>query len=289
MVQPLLGDHIELEIVLDPNLWSVKADPSQMEQVLANLTINARDAMPEGGKLTVETNNIVLDEAYAHDHLDAEPGRYVLLSVSDTGVGMSEAVKKRIFEPFFTTKEAGKGTGLGLATVFGVIRQSNGHIWVYSEPDQGATFKIYLPQAAESTVPLPSFEVTTPLPQGTETILLVEDEHVVRDLAAAVLARQGYTVLTAANGQKAWTMIHQLNQPIDLLLTDLVMPKVGGQALAQQLREIQPDLKVIFISGYTNHTVMQQLKVEAGTAFIQKPFSPATLARKVREVLDSGQ
>ncbi len=282
MLRRIIGEHIELEIVLTPDLWSVKADPAQMEQVIVNLAVNARDAMPDGGRLTIKTANVILGT----DHLDAQPGQYVLLTVSDTGIGMSEDIQARLFEPFFTTKEQGKGTGLGLATIFGIVKQSEGHISVDSKPGQGATFKVYLPRVAEATAPKTEPGLTSSLPQGTETILLVEDESAVRELAARVLQQQGYTVLEAANGQEALRLTQAHNQEIHLLLTDVIMPHMDGKLLADRLKGIHPQIKVLFMSGYTGDTISHHGVLDSGVMFIQKPFSPATLARKVRDVLD---
>jgi len=242
--------------------------------------------MTKGGKLTIETANVTLDEDYARQHATVKPGQYVMLAVSDTGVGMTKAVQERIFEPFFTTKEMGKGTGLGLATCFGIVKQSGGHIWVYSEVNQGTTFKVYLPRVAAETGPAPADD-TFRLPHGTETILLVEDEASVRELAARALREYGYTVLEAANGEKALRLVEgQPELEIDLLLTDVVMPLLGGQRLARQLNATRPALKVLFMSGYTDNAILNHNLLESDIAFLQKPFLPAALACKVRDVLD---
>ncbi len=289
MLQRIIGEHIELETVLTPDLWSIKADPSQLEQIIVNLAVNASDAMPDGGQLTIETANVIIDQDYAAEHLDAQPGEHVLLCVSDTGTGMSEEVRSHIFEPFFTTKEVGKGTGLGLATVFGIVKQSNGHIWVYSEPGHGSDFRVFLPRV---TQPSPSSFVaqfTTVLPQGMETILLVEDEAMVRELAARVLHQQGYTVLEVANGPEALRLVRGYDHKIDLLLTDVIMPQMNGQMLAEKLKTLRPEIKVLFASGYTHNSIMRRGVLEPGVRFIQKPFSPLDLTRKVREVLDDPQ
>ena len=256
-----------------------------MEQVIINLAVNARDAMPEGGKLTIETANVELDEEYAHKHIAVQPGRYVMLSISDTGVGMTPEVRERIFEPFFTTKEKGKGTGLGLSTVYGIVKQSGGNIWVYSEPGQGTTFKIYLPQVDEPLEELKE-KMVGEVPQGHETILIVEDEEIVRKLAVRVLKRQGYKVLEAPDGGKAFMLCEEFKDPIHLILTDVVMPGMSGRKLVDRLKEIHPEMKVLYMSGYTDNAILHHGILEPGINFIQKPFTVDGLARKVREVLD---
>jgi CheY-like chemotaxis protein len=283
MLERIIGEDIELRTSLAFGLWPVKIDPTQMVQIIMNLAVNARDAMPEGGQLTIEIANTVLNEAYTADHLNVQPGEYVLLAFSDTGVGMSQAVQTRIFEPFFTTKEVGKGTGLGLATIYGIVEQSKGSIWVYSEEGRGTTFKIYLPRTtAEDSLPAtaPAMEKIS---TGHETILLVEDNEGVRSLFSNVLEAQGYTVLVATDGQTALRLVESQAEPIDLLLSDIVMPHLNGKLLAEQLSQIYPDLKIIFMSGYTDQTV-GDLPPEA--SFMQKPFSPMVLLRRVRQVLD---
>ncbi len=289
MLRRIIGDHIELETILAPDLWSVRADASQLEQIIVNLAVNASDAMPDGGRLTIETTNLVLDDRFAADHLDAEPGEHILLTVSDTGTGMSKEVMQHIFEPFFTTKEVGKGTGLGLATVFGIIKQNSGHIWVYSEPGQGATFKIYLPRVTETAAPSLVSDLNRSLPRGLETILLVEDELIVRELASRVLRQQGYTVLDVSDGEEALQTARGFEGEIHLLLTDVIMPQLNGQTLAEQLKSMLPRIKVLFTSGYTHNSISRRGIVEADQLFIQKPFSPADLTQKVREVLDGDQ
>jgi PAS domain S-box-containing protein len=285
MLRRLIGEDITLTTVLDPKIGRVKADPGQIEQVIMNLVVNARDAMPEGGRLTIETGNVELDEAYAKLHTEARPGDYVMLAVSDTGCGMDEAVKARIFEPFFTTKEAGKGTGLGLATVYGIVNQSGGSIYVYSEVGRGTTFKIYLPLVDAKT---PSAPQTAPgkIPSGKETLLLVEDEEVVRAMTRQILETCGYRILEAGHGAEAIQTCEQSQGPIHLLVTDVVMPGIGGRQLAETLRSKHPELKVLFLSGYTDDAVVRHGVLEAGTNFLQKPFTPSSLAQKVREVLD---
>jgi PAS domain S-box-containing protein len=288
MLRRLIGEDIELTTLPAPDLWPVKADPSQIGQVIVNLAVNARDAMPLGGKLTIETANVALDEEYARQHVEAKPGEYVMLAVSDTGVGMTEEVKARIFEPFYTTKEHGKGTGLGLATCYGIVKQSGGHIAFYSEPDRGTTFKIYLPRAGEQAALLPR-EEPVPLPSGSETVLLVEDEALVRDIAAQTLRARGYTVLEAGNGDEALRVVQSHRGMIDLVITDVVMPQMGGTELAERLEEMLPGIKVLFTSGYTDNAIVSQGVLEPNTAFLHKPFTPGAIARKVREVLDTGR
>lgn len=287
LLMRLIEENIEVETNLSPALWSVKIDPTQVEQVVVNLAVNARDAMSNGGRLTIETENVVIDDKGAAAHLDMEPGEYAMLAVSDTGVGMSEEVKAHIFEPFFTTKAEGKGTGLGLATVFGIVKQNEGHIWVYSEPDYGTTFKVYLPRAKEGRATSRSPRRANEILKGTETILLVEDESAVRDLALYVLRRQGYTVLEATNGEEALQLTKSHSDQIDLLLTDTVMPKMGGEALIEQFRELRPTTKILLTSGYTDKNFMRGGEAAANyIAFIPKPFSAVELTQKVRAVLD---
>lgn len=287
MTRRLIGEDIELVIALTPDLKPIKADPHQLEQVVLNLTINARDAMPKGGKLLIETSQVVIDQGYASHHFEILPGEYVQLTVSDTGTGMTEDVKDHIFEPFFTTKDMGHGTGLGLATCFGIVKQSGGHIEVYSELEHGTTFKVYLPVAEESNCPALQTADTGEQPRGNEIILLVEDEPMVREFALRVLQGQGYTVLEASNGEEGLEKIQNMEQPLHLLISDVVMPRVGGKELAERLKSRYPGLKVLFISGYTGNTVIHQHHLGPGIDFLQKPFSPGTLARKVREVLDN--
>ncbi|MCR4408127.1 MAG: GAF domain-containing protein, partial [Anaerolineae bacterium] len=286
MLRRLIGEDIELVIILDPELGLVKADPGQIDQVIMNLAVNARDAMPQGGKLTIETRNVYLDEEYAQQHLEVEPGPYVMLAVSDTGVGMDEEIKSHLFEPFFTTKEVGKGTGLGLATVYGIIKQSGGHIWVYSEPGQGTTFKIYLPVVGEEVEPARLPPLLDESLHGAETILLVEDDSLVRELASRVLIQHGYLVLEAYDGEKALRICQEYRKPIHLLVTDVVMPGgMSGRQLAETLITMHPETRVLYMSGYTDDSIVYHGVLEPGTAFLQKPFTPESLARKVGEVL----
>jgi signal transduction histidine kinase/CheY-like chemotaxis protein len=286
MLRPIIGEDIVLETALAPGLGRVRADPAQLEQVIANLVVNARDAMPHGGRLTLETHNASLDRAYTEAHFAAEPGDYVLLAVSDTGIGMDEETRSRIFEPFFTTKEPGKGTGLGLATVYGIVKQSGGYIWVYSEPGRGTTFKIYLPRVED---PADEVAVARPAPaaRGTETILLAEDSAGVRRLVRGVLERQGYRVLEAALPEAALSLAATSSTPVRLLLTDVVMAGMDGTQLFRQLRRTLPDLRVLFMSGYADDAVLRHGVLEAGAAFIEKPFTPQALVARVREVLDA--
>jgi len=286
MLHRLLGEDIDLVTILPAGIGKVKVDPGQIEQVIINLAVNARDAMPQGGKLTIETADVELDEEYARKHVGVQPGRYVMLSVSDTGVGMSREVMDRIFEPFFTTKEQGKGTGLGLSTVYGIVKQSGGNIWVYSEPGQGTTFKIYLPRVDEPLTEKKDEEVVREIPRGSETILVVEDEETVRKLAMRLLKGQGYRVLEASDGGKAFLLCEKYKERIDLILTDVVMPGMSGRELAERLQKIHPEMKVLYMSGYTDNAIVHHGVLEEGINFMQKPFTLESLARKVREVLD---
>jgi len=286
ILRRVIGEDIEVTIALAPDLESVRADVGQLEQVLMNLVVNARDAMPTGGRLAVETANVEHDPEYARDREAAAVRRFAMLAVTDTGCGMDEATKARIFEPFFTTKETGKGTGLGLATVYGIVKQAGGFIWVYSEPGQGTSFKIYLP-AVDATAERTTAAATTPAPRGTETVLLVEDAAAVRAVTKQMLERQGYTVLEAPDGEAGLRLAQRHRGVIHLLLTDVVMPRVGGRELAEQLARLRPDVKVLYASGYTDDSVVRHGILESGTAYLQKPFSPESLARKVRDVLDA--
>jgi PAS domain S-box-containing protein len=285
MLQRVIGEDIDLLTMLSPSLTSVKADPGQIQQILMNLVVNARDAMPEGGRLTIETADVVLDTDYASRHVDVSPGRYVLLAVSDTGCGMDKQTQARIFEPFFTTKEEGKGTGLGLSTVYGIVKQSGGNIWVYSEPGHGTTFRIYLPRIEEAAQAVKLDEAPEQSPRGSETILLVEDNAEVRSLVKTILQTQGYTVLEAAQGEEALRFSGQHEGLIHLMVTDMVMPEMNGRELAERLKPLRPNMKILFVSGYTDKAMLHHGELDPGMAFLQKPFTPQTLARKVREVL----
>ncbi|MFB3923638.1 MAG: CHASE3 domain-containing protein [Terriglobia bacterium] len=284
MLGRVIGEDIDLVARLDPKLGRVKADPGQIEQVIMNLVVNARDAMPKGGKLTIQTGNAELDNSYVRSHSTVVPGRYVMLAISDTGVGMDAGIQARIFEPFFTTKERGKGTGLGLATVYGIVKQSGGHIWVYSEPDRGTSFKVYLPCFDE--VPAEGAEVRAQLPRGSETVLVVEDEEGVRMLIRSVLESNGYRVLEAEGAAKALELGERSNGKIHLVLTDVVMPEMGGSELAERLARLHPETKVLFMSGYTDDAIVRHGVLKSELAFLEKPFTPEALVRKVREVLD---
>ena len=287
MLRRLIGEQIDLTTLPAEGLGHVKADAGQLEQVILNLAVNARDAMPEGGRLVIETQNIVLDEAFTESHRGARTGPHVALAVRDTGCGMDAATRARLFEPFFTTKGPGKGTGLGLATVYGIVKQSGGYIAVESEPGKGATFRVYLPRVEAA---LESEHATPPLtavPRGTETVLLVEDEETVRDLARDILLEFGYTVIGARHGGEALLIGDQYSGPIHVLVTDVVMPELGGRELANQLSARRPGLKVVYMSGYTDETLAHHGVLEAGMAFLRKPLTPDILVRKVREVLDA--
>jgi signal transduction histidine kinase len=287
LLRRLLGEDVELRTVLASDLATVKADPNQLEQVLLNLAVNARDAMPNGGKLTIETQNLELDQEYVRGHLSAQPGPYVMLAVSDTGVGMDAATQARIFEPFFTTKEKGKGTGLGLATVYGIVKQSGGWIWVYSEPGQGTTFKVYLPRVEEAVAPAAPSPPPPMSMRGSETVLVVEDDGTIRNLVQKVLKANGYTVLVAASGGDAEPVAGQHEGPIHLLVTDVVLPGLNGREVARRLTAARPGIRVLYLSGYTDDAIVHHGVLEPGVAFLQKPFALAALSRKVREVLDS--
>ncbi len=286
MLQRILGEDVTLVAVPPKAPGRVKVDPSHIEQVILNLVVNARDAMPTGGQLTIETSNVMLDEAYALGHLPTKAGPHVMLAVTDTGCGMDRATLARIFEPFFTTKGPGRGTGLGLSTVFGIVQQSGGNIWVYSEPGKGTTFKIYLPRV-DAAVDAAKAEVPAEALRGAETILLVEDEVQVRTIVLSLLRRQGYRVLVAQHAGEALLLCERHEAPIDLLLTDVVMPQMSGPELATRLAATRPAMKVLCMSGYTDDSIVRHGVLDGRIAFIQKPLTPASLARKVREVLDA--
>jgi CheY-like chemotaxis protein len=281
-----LGEDIELVVLAGEDLYSVKADPGQMEQVLLNLAVNARDAMPDGGTLTIETRNVVLDESYVAEHPAIAAGPHVLVSVSDSGTGMDEGTRQRIFEPFFTTKALGKGSGLGLSTVYGIVQQSGGTIWVSSEPGQGTTFKIYLPCVNEPVTAEPT-AASRVIAAGTETILLVEDEHALRALTRRILESAGYVVVEAANGLDALKELEAQAGRVDLLLTDVVMPGMNGRELAGRVTGQQPGTRVLYASGYTDDAILRHGVLDAGSPFISKPYTPTELKRRVREVLDA--
>jgi len=287
LLRRLLGEDIEMVTAFSADTGTIKADPSQIEQVVMNLVVNARDAMPNGGRLTIETTNVELDEVYAGEHASVKAGNYVMLAVSDTGVGMDAETQLHIFEPFFTTKGGGRGTGLGLSTVYGIVKQSGGYIWVYSEPAKGSAFKVYLPRVEGATaVPAERKEKVAALP-GTETILLVEDEVGVRELAEELLKQQGYDVLTAKDTDDAQNIATRRAGKIHLLLTDVVMPGMSGRELAKQITSRYPQTRVLYMSGYTDNVIATGGVLEGGMAFLQKPFTPRGMAAKVREVLDA--
>jgi PAS domain S-box-containing protein len=288
MLRRIIGEDIELVTVFGPDIGRIKADPTQLEQVMLNLVINARDAMPNGGKIVVETSSVELDDAYARSHVTVAPGRYVMLAVTDKGCGMDAEVLKHIFEPFFTTKKKGKGTGLGLSTVYGIVKQSGGNIWVYSESGQGTTFKIYLPEVDDAVEQTKAEESPDEVSGGTETVLLAEDEEFVRKFVKDVLQRYGYTVLEAHHGSEALRIGLEHSGPIHLLLTDVVMPRMSGQQLAKQMATLRPTVKVLYMSGYTESAIVHHGVLDSAAAFVQKPFTGEALARRVREVLDSG-
>jgi CheY-like chemotaxis protein len=284
MLRRLIGEDIEVRLSLGAEVGNIRADPSHIDQALVNLVVNARDAMPTGGQITIETANVQLDETYAKTHTGVQPGEFVMVAVSDTGHGMDAETRRRIFEPFFTTKDKGKGTGLGLATVYGIIKQSGGDIWVYSERDRGTTFKLYFPRV--TSAPVETVEgAPESQPTGSETVLLVEDEKAVRDLTAKMLQKLGYTVLVANGGAEAIEISRSFTGPINLLLTDVVMPSMSGRQVADALSGSRPGLKVLYLSGYTDNTVVHHGVLESGVNFLPKPFSREVLAKKIRDVL----
>lgn len=284
MLRRLIGEDIELVFGLKSDSGNIRVDPGHVEQAIMNLAVNARDAMPLGGRLTLETANVHLDENYAKTHMGVTPGEFVMIAVSDSGIGMDAETKRRIFEPFFTTKEKGKGTGLGLATVYGMIKQAGGDIWVYSEPNRGTTFKLYFPRVQDQVTDTPQGEGDSPH-GSNETILVVEDEQAVRDLTVRMLRRLGYSVLIAAGGAEALAICASHSDRIALLLTDVVMPNMSGRQLADALAGTRPDMKVIYLSGYTENTVIHHGVLDSGIEFLPKPFSREVLAKKIREVL----
>jgi PAS domain S-box-containing protein len=289
MLPRLIGEDIQLVFVPGKDLVKVKADPAQIEQVVMNLATNARDAMPRGGKLTIETSNIRLDQAYVQKHVIVPPGEYALLAVSDCGEGIPEEHLSHIFEPFYTTKKAGKGTGLGLATAYGIVKQSEGFIWVYSEPGHGTTFKIYLPRVMRAMDVERRPPAVESSPHGRETVLLVEDEPAVRASTHEFLLRCGYTIVTAENGQEALRVSRDYHGPIHLMISDVVMPKMGGPQLAAQLLAERPNMKALFVSGYAENTVLRHGDIDVTSNFLSKPFSLSTLANKIREVLEASE
>jgi nitrogen-specific signal transduction histidine kinase/CheY-like chemotaxis protein len=285
LLHRVIGEDIELAIRLQPDLGYVKADPGQLGQVLMNLAVNSRDAMPTGGKLAIETANVEVDDTYVRQHLGARPGSFVMLAVSDTGLGMDSDVLSHIFEPFFTTKDPGKGTGLGLSMVYGIIKQNNGYIMAYSEPGRGTTFKIYLPRTSDDLAA--THKLQTEIRGGSESILVVEDEVALRQLTCVLLQDAGYTVLEASEVEDAISTAKDSRCKIDLLLTDVVMPRLEGRGLANQLLALRPDMKILFMSGYTDDVIVHREALTKGAMLVQKPFTKATLLRKVREALES--
>jgi len=286
LIRRLIGEDVQIVKNLEPKLWKIEADPGQLAQVLMNLAVNSRDAMPDGGSLMIETSNVVLDKEYASRHIDVAPGNFVMLAVSDTGLGMDEPTRRRVFEPFFTTKPVGRGTGLGLSTVYGIVKQSGGNIWVYSEPGRGTTFKIYLPESRVISA-APDLETSQrEMHIGSETILLVEDEESVRGLAREILESCGYTVIEASDGAEALEKFAPICDSVAMLITDVIMPKMGGRELSEKLRGTCPDIKVLFTSGYTDDAILRHGITDAGANFLQKPFTFKTLSRTVRSLLD---
>jgi PAS domain S-box-containing protein len=286
MLRRLIGEDVELQTVAASGLGTVKADPGQMEQVLMNLVVNARDAMPKGGRLIIETSNVEIDESYVARRNEVRAGRYVVLAVSDTGVGMDEEVQRHIFEPFFTTKEKGQGTGLGLATVYGIVKQSGGYIWVYSEVGVGTIFRLYFPRLDVALQANGKADASSMRLDGTETILLVEDDRDVRDLARRILTARGYEVIVATRAEEAIDLAQGSSPHIHLLLTDVIMPGKSGHQLAKEVASIRPKIKTLFMSGYTDRAILEQGILDNPSAFIQKPFNPTGLLKKVREALD---
>jgi CheY-like chemotaxis protein len=288
LLQRLISEDIEVVLSPDETLGLSQIDPSQFEQAIINLAVNARDAMPQGGRLTIQTGNAEIDAAYASMHPEVEPGPYVMVAVSDTGYGMDEDTRTRIFEPFFTTKPVGEGTGLGLAMVYGFVKQSGGHIEAGSIPGHGTTFRIFLPRVFDTEAAPAPPEEQTPIPKGHETILLVEDEEVVRNLSRRVLQSAGYTVLVARHGPEAILLAGQHEGPIHLLATDLVMPRMSGLEVASQLGQTRPDMRILLMSGYPNEAVIRH-GVPPAAKLLQKPFNAGALARAVRQVLDAAE
>jgi two-component system, cell cycle sensor histidine kinase and response regulator CckA len=289
MLRRLIGEHIELRIVAGPDLAKIHADAGQLHQVILNLAVNSRDAMPNGGTLILETQNVELGEAYGGANATIRPGHYVMLAVTDTGIGMDEQTRSRLFEPFFTTKAQGHGTGLGLSTVYGIVKQSNGEIVVYSEPGHGTCVKIYFPVVAEEPVEDTSEGLRSQVLSGTETILLVEDEEAVRRLVRRTLEKQGYQILVAASGTEALEIVQGHAGRIHLVISDVVMPQMGGRQLAERLQALRPEIRVLFVSGYTENSILSSGNLVEGEAFLQKPFTPLALARRVRELLDMAE
>jgi two-component system cell cycle sensor histidine kinase/response regulator CckA len=288
MLRRLIGEHIDFRTVLDPAVGLVRADPGQIELVLMNLAVNARDAMEDGGRLTIETANVVLDAHHAQRHPIKKPGPHVMLAVSDTGTGIPPGVLDHIFEPFFTTKAVGSGTGIGLATVHSIVHQADGHIWVYTEPGRGTTFKVFFPLVAPDETAADTAPAVPVVPPGAETILLVEDDRALRAMTATMLRKAGYTVIEAVDGVQALKVASDLSQHLDLVVSDMVMPAMGGRALTTELNQRRPNVPVLLMSGYTRDTILHTSGASTAGLFIEKPFTPEAMLRKVRDVLDRG-
>jgi len=286
LLRRLLGEDVAIRVAVAPDCGGVKADPGQLEQVIVNLAVNARDAMPNGGRLTLETKNVDLDADYPTDRVTIPAGRYVMLAVTDTGTGMDAPTKARIFEPFFTTKPVGKGTGLGLATVYGAVQQSGGFIWLYSEVGQGTSFKIYLPRVDAGEAQAAAEEAAVVL-DGSETVLVAEDEDAVRQIIEEALQARGYRVMVARDGNEALALAGRHTGQIDLLVTDVVMPDMNGRELSQRLTQVRPTIKTLYLSGYTDDAILHHGVLQEGVAFLQKPFSLGVLARKIRDVIEA--
>ncbi len=288
MLRRLIREDIDLVMVSEPGLWKVHMDPTQVDQITMNLVVNARDAMPEGGTLTIETTNVELDRAYFREHaIDNEPGSYVMLAVTDTGIGMDESVRARMFDPFFTTKERGTGTGLGLATVYGIVRQNGGYIWSYSEPGQGTTIKVYLPRAEDVLEPGHREDAHLKELTGSETVMVLEDNDLVRNMALKVLKRYGYHTLEARDGKEAIRVSRDFDGVIHLLLTDVIMPGMSGKEVSEKLQAERPAMQTLYMSGYTQNIIIQKGILTSDIHYIQKPFTPKALARVVRETIEN--
>ena len=288
MIRRVIGEHITLNILAGHDLGTIHADRGQIEQILTNLCVNARDAMPDGGTITIGTENVLIDASFCETHAWAEPGRFVLLSVTDIGCGMEDEVIGQVFDPFFTTKSVGEGTGLGLSTVYGFVKQHRGMIHIYSEVNAGSTFKIYLPLVERSATSVAD-KIEGPVPGGTETILLAEDEEIVRNLTKIVLQRAGYTVLAACDGEDALRLLEEHEGEINLVILYVVMPKLGGRAVHERLSKTRPNLRFLFASGYSMNAIHTNFVLDDGLAFIQKPYPRTVLLRRIRKVLDGGK
>ena len=285
MLRRLIGEDIELATITATDLGAVNADPGQIQQVIMNIAVNSRDAMPEGGKLTIETANIDLEESYVRENAVMKAGRYVMMAISDNGIGMDAETRARLFEPFFTTKEKNKGTGLGLSTVYGIVKQSNGFIWVYSEPGAGTSFKVYFPRLDVKPAQDSQIRKSGDVSQGSETVLLAEDEDSVRHLAGRILRSRGYTVLEAHDGMEALAIAQSFSEKIHLVITDIVMPGMSGRSLVSQLEDLRPGIRSLYISGYTDSAIVHHGILDSNVAFLQKPFAIGSLTQKVRDAL----